>query len=138
MGTRMLQRRGTTAEWTAANPVLGDGELGYDRTTGEVRVGDGVATWTALPSSKVHIPKATLDSLYVPLALVDAAGDLLVGSADNAIVRLGKGANGQILSVVGGVLTWVTPGYVTGSVKLTVATTAPASPAVNDLWVNST
>lgn len=114
MGTRMLQRRGTTAEWTAANPVLGDGELGYNRTTGEVKIGDGTSTWTALPSTNVYIPKATLDTLYspigaIPTSIADAAGDLVVGTGADTIGRLAKGTDGQYLSVVAGALTWVTP-----------------------------
>jgi hypothetical protein len=38
-----------------------------------------------------------------------AAGDLIVGGASGVAARLGKGANGQVLGVVGGVLTYVTP-----------------------------
>lgn len=48
--TRMLQRRGTAAEWAATNPVLGPGELGVDETNHEVRVGDGATPWSGLPS----------------------------------------------------------------------------------------
>lgn len=43
-------RRGTTAEWAAANPVLADGEPGLDTTTGEFKIGDGASTWDTLPS----------------------------------------------------------------------------------------
>jgi hypothetical protein len=110
----MLQRRGITAEWTAANPVLGDGELGYNKTTGEVRMGDGTTAWNTLPSSKIYIPKSTLDSLYspigaIPASVADAAGDLVVGTGVDTIGRLAKGTDGQYLSVVGGALTWITP-----------------------------
>lgn len=42
-------RRDTAANWTAANPVLPDGQLGYDKTNGELRMGDGVTPWNALP-----------------------------------------------------------------------------------------
>jgi hypothetical protein len=41
-------RRGTTAEWTAANPVLAVAEPGMDTTTGEVKFGDGVTAWSGL------------------------------------------------------------------------------------------
>lgn len=114
MGTRMQQRRGTTAEWTAANPVLSDGELGYNRTTGEIRIGDGVTAWNSLPSSKIYIPKSTLDALYsaygaIPASIVDAAGDLIVGSGADTVVRFAKGTDGQYLSVVAGALAWITP-----------------------------
>jgi hypothetical protein len=35
-------RTGTTAEWTAANIILGVGELGYNTTNFNLFVGDGV------------------------------------------------------------------------------------------------
>lgn len=106
MGTQMLQRRGTSAEWAAANVVLGDGEIGFDRTTGEFRIGDGVTAWNSLANTDIFIPRSTLDTLYFPRATVDAAGDLLVGSTDNTVVRLGKGTDGQRLTIVAGSVAW--------------------------------
>lgn len=45
----MIQvRRGTTAEWAAANPVLADGELGWDENLDVLKVGDGTSVWSAL------------------------------------------------------------------------------------------
>ena len=46
----------------------------------------------------------------IPLSLIDAAGDLIVGSADNTAARLAIGANGTVLGVTAGAL-----GYVTAS-----------------------
>lgn len=43
-------RRGTAAEWLAANPVLLAGEIGCETDTGILRVGDGVRAWNALPT----------------------------------------------------------------------------------------
>ena len=40
-------RRGTAAEWTTADPVLASGELGLETDTGKIKVGNGIATWTA-------------------------------------------------------------------------------------------
>ena len=41
-------RRGTAAEWLAANPVLAQGELGVEADTLKVKCGDGVSVWSAL------------------------------------------------------------------------------------------
>ena len=41
-------RRGTAATWTAVNPVLGDGEVGFETDTRRLKVGNGVDTWIAL------------------------------------------------------------------------------------------
>ena len=43
-------RRGTTSEWAAASPViLAAGEPGYDSTIKNMKIGDGVTEWAALP-----------------------------------------------------------------------------------------
>jgi len=48
MTTRIEVRSGTSAEWAAANPVLNEGEVGYDSTVDKIKVGDGTAQWSAL------------------------------------------------------------------------------------------
>jgi hypothetical protein len=48
MTTRMQQRRGTSAEWTAGNPVLAAGEIGINTTLGHFKIGDGSSTWSQL------------------------------------------------------------------------------------------
>lgn len=45
---RIRLRRGTTAQWTAANPTLQAGEPGVDLTTGLMKLGDGVTAWATL------------------------------------------------------------------------------------------
>ena len=44
-------RRGSSAQWSAANPILAEGEIGYDSTTKQIKVGDGVTNWNALAYS---------------------------------------------------------------------------------------
>ena len=48
MATRMQQRRGTAAQWTAANPVLASGEIGFETDTGKFKMGNGSSTWSQL------------------------------------------------------------------------------------------
>lgn len=45
---RILLRRMTAADWTATNPVLGDGEPAIEHDTKRMKVGDGVSAWSAL------------------------------------------------------------------------------------------
>lgn len=59
MATRMQQRRGTAAQWATANPVLADGEIGYEKDTGVIKIGNGSSTWNALPPA--------LGSSYLPI-----------------------------------------------------------------------
>jgi len=46
--TRIQVRRGNAAAWTAANPVLSQGEFGYELDTGKLKVGDGSTAWNVL------------------------------------------------------------------------------------------
>jgi hypothetical protein len=48
MTTRMQQRRGTSTQWTAANPVLAAGEIGFETDTNKFKIGDGTSTWSLL------------------------------------------------------------------------------------------
>jgi len=48
MATRMQQRRGTAAQWTAANPVLAAGEIGFETDTNKFKMGNGTSAWTSL------------------------------------------------------------------------------------------
>lgn len=209
MATRMLQRRGTAAEWAADNPVLGDGEIGFERDTYLIKMGDGVTAWndldtvtnrylrkaggamtgaltliaptleehaarvaevtaaesairtdmdaadttlggdisavdgsltahegttdphsaTALatpsrialrdangrskfadPSDPADVAtKGYVDGSAIPKSLIDAAGDLLIGSADDTVVRLPKDVDGKFLGIDAGVVGWIEP-----------------------------
>lgn len=46
--TRLQFRKGTFAEWAAANPVLASGEPGYDITNKILKVGDGTTQFASL------------------------------------------------------------------------------------------
>lgn len=41
-------RADTTANWTAANPILAQNELGVESDTGNEKIGDGVTAWNSL------------------------------------------------------------------------------------------
>ena len=46
---RISFRKGTTAEWAAADPILMDAEPSVDTTVKKFKIGDGVSRWSALP-----------------------------------------------------------------------------------------
>jgi hypothetical protein len=48
MATRMQQRRGTEAQWNAADPILAAGEIGFETDTGRFKMGNGSSVWSAL------------------------------------------------------------------------------------------
>lgn len=49
MSVQIMLRRGTTAEWIAANPILADGEPGYDSDAHTLRFGNGTDHYLSLP-----------------------------------------------------------------------------------------
>ena len=48
MAIRIQLRRDTTANWASVDPVLAEGEAGYDLDTGELRIGDGSTAYSGL------------------------------------------------------------------------------------------
>ena len=51
MADIIKMRRDTAANWTTANPILADGELGFEKDTKCYKMGDGVTSWNDLDSS---------------------------------------------------------------------------------------
>jgi len=51
MATKIQLRRDTSANWTSVNPVLSQGEPGYETDTGKIKYGDGSSHWSALSYS---------------------------------------------------------------------------------------
>lgn len=48
MSIKIQLRRGTAAQWTVANTVLSQGEVGVEVDTGKFKIGNGTSTWTTL------------------------------------------------------------------------------------------
>ena len=48
MARRIQLRRDTAAAWTAANPVLAQGEIGLDLTNNKIKIGNGSTAWNSL------------------------------------------------------------------------------------------
>lgn len=64
----MQQRRGTAAQWTAANPILAAGEIGFETDTSKFKMGNGSSVWSALTYFANAAELA---------AIIDGAPDLL-------------------------------------------------------------
>ena len=90
MATRMQQRRGTAAQWTAANPTLAAGEFGFETDTNKFKVGNGSSAWSSLTyfvDGSVAFDETEVESL------IDAAVADLVGNAPNALNTIWELAN---------------------------------------------
>ena len=115
-------RRNTAAGAAASNPILAEGELGYETDTGRGKMGDGTTRWNALPyldrhalneatakanaaeanakneaTAKANAAETAAKDASVPRALIDAKGDLIVGTANDTAGRLPAPTVGQEL-----------------------------------------
>lgn len=79
-GTSFQQRRGASALWAATNPVLADGEFGYEKDTGVVKMGNGVSTWNQL--------QPILGSSYLPILGKAADSERLDGYDSTAFTKV--------------------------------------------------
>lgn len=50
-------RHGSAAYWTAANPVLMEGELAYESDTHQIKIGDGTTAYADLPYGGIQGPE---------------------------------------------------------------------------------
>lgn len=95
--TTIQFRRGTAASWTAANPILAAGELGWESDTGEFKVGNGTSTWTALgywiSDVAVHSHTAT------QISDSTATGRSVLTAVDAAAARTAIGAGTSNLAI---------------------------------------
>lgn len=89
MVQRIQVRRGTAAQWAAANPVLADGEPGLATDTGEYKIGDGVTAWTGLSAL---LSQADASSTY---ARVPTNGQRAIGKGELVIDVTDYGALGD-------------------------------------------
>ena len=121
-------RRDTASNWTSNNPTLASGELGIESDTGQYKIGDGSTAW-----SSISYGIGVLGTNFI-----DAKGDLILGTADNTIARLGVGSNGQVLTADSSTSTgvkWVTNESITNwheAVNLATAAALPNSPTYNN------
>jgi hypothetical protein len=91
----MQQRKGTAAQWTAANPILNAGEIGWESDTNKFKIGDGTNHWadldyfadinsTANPAfgSSITFEGATANDFETVLQITDPTADRTITFPD--------------------------------------------------------
>lgn len=96
-------RRGTAAQWTAANPVLANGEAGVETDTLKMKIGNGSSTWTALAYSYAAELAAKAPLVHTHPA-TDISGSTATGrsvltAADATAARTAIGAGTSSLAI---------------------------------------
>jgi hypothetical protein len=107
MAVRMQQRRGTSEQWTLANPILAEGEIGFETDGNKFKLGDGVNRWNTLAYF------VNVDGLgeqledYIPIeekgepdgvATLDSTGQVPANQLGNATVDLSDYATEQFVN----------------------------------------
>lgn len=77
-------RRDVAADWASVDPVLEDGEFGYDKTNKVLKVGDGVSTWSELEPAQSG---AFASPTTVPVTDVTGTSDTIAAGDLGKILR---------------------------------------------------
>lgn len=85
MAAKIQVRRDTSANWASVNPVLSQGEIGLDLTTGKIKIGDGSTTWSSLSYFVGNPAGINLNDLGDVVTSSVAAGDFLRWDGSNWI-----------------------------------------------------
>lgn len=150
-------RRGPASEWIAKNPILGLGEPGLETDTRKIKYGDGISDWSTLSysASSGGGGSAAWGDITGTLSAQIDLNSVLSGKAPTShshdiddVTGLqtaldGKQASGSyassshahIISDITG-LDAALSSKLDGS-KITIGTSAPLSPALGDIWVDT-
>lgn len=148
MSVQILFRRGTAADWTSANPILGNGEPGFETDTGRLKIGDNVTAWNALSYIQGTGGVADGNTTYTVSAETATGGvDIrLTGSdASTDAVKIAAGSNVTVTRTDANTIT-IASTDTTGATTLDGLTDVVlTSPAVGEVlkyngtsWVNDT
>ena len=83
MATRIKLRRDTAANWLEANPILANGETGFETDTRMMKLGDGATRWADLKYAVTGDLQVSGDTIHGDTSVSLSSG---VGSSDNWIV----------------------------------------------------
>lgn len=78
--THINQRRDTAANWASVNPVLQEGEVGWDTTSNRSKLGDGIFPWNDLDYTN---PAGVVTVNGRDGAVVLTAADVNLGAVNN-------------------------------------------------------
>lgn len=67
---RLQHRRGTAAQWAAANPVLAVGEMGFETDTGRLKVGNGSTNYISLDWTATVVGRSEIDTVNSSVSTV--------------------------------------------------------------------
>ena len=135
MAVQIQFRRDTGSNWSTANTVLAEGELGINTTTNQFKIGNGSTAWNSLAYAPLSGTLADLDDITNVVITSAANGDLLKWNGSAWV-------NASGYALLASPTFTGTPTLPTGTIAVTqtaadsstkVATTAFVTGAVTDL-----
>ena len=90
MATRIKLRRDTAANWLEQNPILAQGETGFETDTRAMKLGDGATRWADLKYAVTGDLKATAATIHGDTSVSQSSG---LGNRENWILPI-SGNNG--------------------------------------------
>lgn len=125
MAVQIQLRRGTAAEWTDADPVLAEGEVGVETDTGQIKIGDGSNAWSSLDyfagggggggsGTVTSVSVATANGLAGTVANPTTTPAITLRTTVTGLLK----GNGTSISAAAGDTDYATPGYVTNYVSI--------------------
>jgi hypothetical protein len=135
MAVKLQVRRGTTSEWSSTNPTLAAGEIAWDSTSNQFKVGDGVRLW-----SQIDYVSGPIGATGAGVASGGSVNDILIKTGTDPYVtgwtsnyvRSINGASG----VITGLATLASPTF-TGTVGLP-ANTSLTNPSLSGATLTGT
>ena len=141
MASQIQLRRDTAANWTTANAVLGQGELGIETDTGKVKIGDGTTAWTSLgyfansfTASQISDVTATAAELNILDGVTATTAEL--NYTDGVTSNIQTQLDAKVATTNGVVTTADTS--LTVVRNITLSTTAPTGGTDGDVWLTYT
>jgi hypothetical protein len=95
MAVQLQLRRGLAAQWTSANTLLAQGELGLETDTGKLKIGDGSTAWTSLAYYTAGAAAVTSVNGYTGTVVLTASdisglGTIATQAANNITITGGS------------------------------------------------
>ena len=86
MAVQLQFRRGTASEWTSANPILAEGELGLELDSNKFKLGNGITRWNSLLyTSTFNVTKDISSDITYP-TFVTGVGVISAGISTSGLV----------------------------------------------------
>ena len=147
MATKIQLRRDSSADWTTINPVLSEGEVGFETNTGKFKIGNGSSTWSALDyfldssdlstyltissASSTYLTQASASTTYQPK--VANISDTEIGYLDGTTSLIQTQIDSKLNKVDGSVTTATASASVVRNI--TLSTSSPTGGNDGDVWM---